>query len=418
MSDIVSLTTRKMMDNDMFNVPMDIAGRSPMIMDGVSSHMSANSVVQSDLLHLNNQNQFMIGLPVLPTLQGETLNCFRPDLQTNTRLGIVGSDELISRSSSLGQACPIGNTEGQQQFTEVATISASTLATLLGTKGGLHENLDNLAISATSIFPTFVSSDCSNTSNGSFATSVNCPYDGVLSDMTRKWDFDKFLSHPELIGKTSLRTGFHPFHIIEGTEPNGWMSSSTDTSTVPRPYGSSNELSLTLATSLPSVMCATTAPNQCLERSCSDATHPCLNEVGLGSEQATCNSKELSLSFGSYRPVQFSQVISGSRYLHVIQEILAEILNYSLENLDHLSYSTTRHVQLSSSYAAQRGLSAMRSDEFPDEDGTYSVPVDLVLQKREIEAKKTQLLALLQVVCWFNYLLFVENEPNPINLSF
>lgn len=392
----------------MFNVPMDIAGRNHVVMDGVSSHMSTNSLIQSDLFHLNSQNQFMIGLPVLPMLQGETINGLHADFQMTSRPAIVDSDELVSRNSSLGQACPIGSTNGQEQFNEVTTISASSLATLLATKSGLHENLDNLAISATSVFPsedlrTFVSSDCSNTSNSSLATSVDCPYDGVLSDMTRKWGFDKFLPPPELTGKTTLRTGFQPFHIIGDMDPNGWISSSADTRTVP-PYGSSNELSLSLATSQPSVMCRATAPNQCSERSCSGVTHPCLNEVGLGSEQGSCNSKELSLSFGSYRPAQFSQVISGSRYLHVIQEILAEILNYSLENLDHSIYSTTRtggqaNVQLSSGYAAQRGLSVMGSDEFPDEDGRYAaVPMDPVLQKREVEAKKTQLLALLQVV--------------------
>lgn len=393
----------------MFNVSMDIAGRNHMIMDGVSSHVSTNSLIQSDLFHLNNQNQFMIGLPVLPTLQGETANGLHADLQMTRHLVIADSDELVSRSSSLGQTCPIGNTDGQEQFTEVTTISSPSLATLLATKSGLQENLDNLAISGTSGFHSedlrnFVSSDCSNTSNSSLATSVNCPYDGVPSTVTHKWDFDKFLPPPELTGKVPLRTEFQPFHIMGGLDPNGWISSSADTSTVP-PHGSSNELSLSLATSQPSVICGATAPNQCTERSCSVVTHPCLNEVGLGSEQASCNSKELSLNFGSYRPAQFSQVISGSPYLHVIQEILAEILSYSLENLDHSSYSASRtagaqaNMHSSSGYPTQRGLSVTGSDDFPDEDGRYDVPMDPVLQKREVEAKKTQLLALLQVVC-------------------
>ena len=388
----------------MFNVSMDIAGRNHMIMDGISSHVSTSSLIQSDLFHLNNQNHFMIGIPVLPTLQGETITGLHPDLQMTSHLAIADSDELVSRNSSLGRACPVGNTDCQEQFTEVTTVTASSLATLLATKSGLHENLDNLAISATSGFSledlrNFVSSDCSNTSNSSLATSVNRPYNGVPSDLAHKWDFDKFLPAPELTGKTPLRTEFQPFHFL---------LHSVDASTVP-PCGSSSDLSLSLASSQPSVMCGTTALNQHSERSYSGLAHPCLNEVGLGSEQASCNTKELSLSFGSYRPVQFSQMISGSPYLHVIQEILTEILNYSLENLDHSSYSATRttraqaNMQLSSGFPSQRGLSAMDPDDFPEEDGRCAVPKDPVLQKREVEAKKTQLLALLQVVCSFYY---------------
>lgn len=388
-----SLVSPCMMENDIFNMPIDMAERNPIVINGISLHTSSNSLVQSSTFDLNNQNQIMSGYPVIPALQGEPISA-----------GFVDSDALVSRSMPLGRnavrdhslmsSLSISNTEFQGHFMGGTPISATTLATLLASRSGLHEDLNDITVSAPSAFPlevlrTYGSNDCSNTSNSSFETAVNCGYDGVHGDMNSKWNFNKFLAPLELAGKPSERTRYQPMQFIGNLDPNGWDSSNNANMTSDHPYSSKfcNELSLSLAMAQPSIIFGTAIPDQCSEISCSGVNHRCLNETGLSSDQTSCNSKELSLSFGSYRPPQFSQVISGSRYLRVIQEILADIANYSLENLDHMSYSTGgigagANILFSSSCPAEMGISVMGSDESTDGDGSED-QMEPVVQRRE-----------------------------------
>ncbi|XP_059657077.1 homeobox protein ATH1 isoform X2 [Cornus florida] len=392
---------------------IDMVGQSPMIMDGFSSHMTSISAAHSSSLDLNHQNQMMACFPIPSVLQGEPINELQAEPHMANRFGIVDCDALIprnvpfgrnvTRDPSVGSYRPIGNSEVQEPFVDGTPISAVSLATLLAARCSSHDNMNYLPTSAPLACPVealkaFVSNDYSDALNSSFVASLNSGYDGMLGDMNSKWGFEKFLAPLEPAGKVPGRPELQPFQFMGNMDPNGWMSSNANVTSDSR-----NELSLSLATCQPSVICGTTIPDQSSEISCSGVTRPSLCERQLGSEQNSCNSKNLSMSFGSYRPVQLSQLLSGSRYLQVIQEILAEIASYSLENVDQINYpanGTGARAEFSfpSSCHAERGYSVMGPDDFPDGDGRFELQMDPVLRGREVEAKKKQLLALLQVV--------------------
>ncbi|KAM3757994.1 hypothetical protein ACB098_01G009100 [Castanea mollissima] len=397
------------MENDLFRVPIDMSSQSSVYISGFQQHTTPNSLVQSDSFDLNRENHIMSGFPVLSELQGGAINGLHPTLHTTNGLGIVDSNALVSllgrnvvRESSLSSSRLTSNTEFHEQLAGGNPISAASLATFLSTRSGLQDNLNNLAMPTPSICPleflgTYASNGCSNGLNSSFTTSVNCGYDEVLGQTNTKY------SAPlELGGKFQVRTVLQPYSSTGNPGANGCMSSSSGNLTANRPYSSTNfnnELSLTLATSEPSVLSGINIPDRCSEMGVSGVTRHCLNEKRLSSEQTSCNSKELSVSFGSYKPTRFSQAILGSRYLRVIQEILVQIANYSLENLDHMSYSNGRNgtcsnMPFSSNCSAERWMSST----VPDVDGGFEPEMESTLRRRAIEAKKTQLLNLLQLV--------------------
>lgn len=399
----------------MFNSSMDIASRNSVIIDGIP-----NSLPGSSSFDFINQNPALAGFAPLLALQGEPISDIHANVHITNNSRVFDSDELVTslrrnamRDASLGSSCPVDNVDFQEQMEEGTSISSTSLATLLAARSGLQENLDNLAISVPSIYPleafrSHIANDCSNDLNSSFETSVSCGYDEVLGNVNGKWNFQK--SHaPPFGGKTPLRTAFQPYSPIANLHPNGWISSNDADPTVDH-YGSSkyhNELSLSLATSQTAITGGTNIPDQCSEVGFSGATHRCLNATRLCSEQASCNSKELSLSFGSHGPAQFSQFISGSKYLRAIQEILAQIASYSLENLDNMSYltgeRTGENTSFSSSFIAGRGRASTNSHEFPNFDGSLKVQRNSSVRRQAVAAKKTQLLTLLQAVFWFTF---------------
>ncbi|CAN0882050.1 Homeobox protein ATH1 [Linum grandiflorum] len=128
----------------------------------------------------------------------------------------------------------------------------------------------------------------------------------------------------------------------------------------------SNELSLTLATSQNSVI------------------NNAASAAAVYEDQTCCSSKQLSLDCSS-------QVVSGSKYLNVIQEILTQIANCSLENI-HTSRAQTSWLP------ADKGGEAMRSEEEEHHQVGFEIQIDPALQKRALQAKKVQLLGLLQMV--------------------
>ncbi|KAF5468014.1 hypothetical protein F2P56_012209 [Juglans regia] len=398
-----------MMENNLCIVPTDMGSRSPVVIDGFLPRTTSNTLMQYNSFDLNNQNHIMTGFPVLSGLQGEPMNGLHTNLHTPNVERVVDSNALVTllgrnaaRDASLCNSRLTGNTQFQDQAAGGAAIAAASHATFLAAKFGLQENLNNLAILAPSICPldvlgTYASNGCSN---ASFATSLSCGYEDVLGNANTKWD-TKYPTPLELVGKSPVRAEPQPYSSTASIIPDGWMSSHSGNVMANAPCSSSNfnnELSLTLATSEPSVLNEINIPDQCSEMGMSGVTRHCLNETTLSSEQ-TCNSKELSVSFGSHRSPEFSQVILGSRYLHAIQEILAQIANYSLENLDHMSYPTAwneagSNIPFTSSFPAERWMSST----VPDVDGGLELQMEFTLQRRTVEAKKTQLLTLLQVV--------------------
>lgn len=395
----------------MLDVTMDVMSRGSEVIDGDSPHTTMNSLVQSCPFDLNDQNLIM-AVPLPSTMQGpingDVTNC----------AGIVVPNTFftchrrnIMRDASLGCSSATGNSEFQEP-----PISAASVATFLAARDGLQENLNNLAISMPPIYSSEVLADYSpngysSTSNYLLAPSINCGYEEVIgNNVSSQWDIHKYPSASEIGEKTSVRTEFQPYSSLGNIDPSEWISSNgASVATVDHSYRSSkfsNELSLTLATSQPSVIGGINIPGQCSEMTRSGVAHNSLNGTRFPSEQTSCGSEELSLSFGSDGSPQFSQVILGSRYLCVVQEILAQIANYSLENLDiQASYSIAGvNTPFSSNFPAERGTSPLS----PQLNDRLEVQIDPALQKRVVERKKAKLLALLQMVCLLSRLAGLE----------
>ncbi|KAK4401215.1 Homeobox protein A [Sesamum angolense] len=148
----------------------------------------------------------------------------------------------------------------------------------------------------------------------------------------------------------------------------------------------SNELSLSLATSEPSVVHGSSILEQCSESS-SGLTSYLLHNTHVLSEHASHSGSDISLSFGSYKPLHLSPLLSGSRFVHAMQEILAEIAGYALENIEQTSYSGNR---------IGDGVNVSFSSSL-DGENTFMYQNN-ILQERTAESKKKHLLALLQVV--------------------
>ncbi|XP_008220456.1 PREDICTED: homeobox protein ATH1 [Prunus mume] len=378
-----------MMDNQMYNVPTDLTARNSVVMDGIVPHTTMNSLVQSYSFDLNHQNHGMALVPVLSSFPGEPVMHSHSEFNGTNGAGIVESNPFVTsqRRHNVRDSSFISSSFADNTVFEATPHSAASLATLLAAKGSLQENLNNLAISGTPVSSSeaYTSNDCSNNSNSLFATSMNCGYDEILGSISSQWEINKYAAPSELGERTSVRTGFQPFSPTGNLDPNGWLSSNGENVMTYHSYSSckfSNELALTLATSSPAIVGGVDIRNQCSDIGSSGMAHPSLNQSRFGSsEQNSCNSEELSLSFGSYKPPQLSQVICGSRYLHVVQEILFDIASYSLENLDQSSFSSARIMS-----------------ENADSDGRFEVHKDPALQKQEIKTKKSKLLTLLQML--------------------
>ncbi|XWS70259.1 hypothetical protein CRYUN_Cryun03dG0033200 [Craigia yunnanensis] len=394
------------MENDMFSIPRAMVSRNSVVIDGIPSQTIPNSIVDSNLFNHINQNQTLAGFPVPPSVQGEFISDLCADLHITTPARFFDSNALVASvernvvsDGSLGSSCSEDNIQFHEQFMGRTSISSTPTA-----RCGLQENLNELAIVAPSIYPqdfrTHSSTECSDGINSTMVTSVNCVFNEAFGNMKSKWDFEKFPAPLELVGKTPLKTAVQPYSSIGCPDPNGWLASNGVNVSMDYPCGSCkhiNELSLGLATSLPAVISGNNIPNQS-EINCSGALQCCLNTTRLGSDKTSCNAKELSLSSGSDGPVHISHLISGSRYLHSVQEIFAQIASYSLENLDQMSIGAGATMLLSSSCLAGRGMALMDPNDLHDIDYNSEVQLEAEVRKRTVEAKKTQLLTLLQVV--------------------
>ncbi|KAM1434659.1 hypothetical protein ACFX2I_042720 [Malus domestica] len=378
-----------MMDNEMYNGRAD--GRSSLVMEGVVPHTTMNSLIQSNSFDLDHQNRMMALIPVLSTFQGEPVVDSDSDLIAANGVSVAEmSPFLISqRRNNVGDSSFVSSSFADSTVFQATPQSSASLAALFAARGSsLQENLNNLAISAMPINSSevYVSNDCSNNSNSLFATAVNCGYDEMLGSINRQWEINKYSALSELGERSSVRTGLQPYSSVGNVDPNGWLSSDGASVMAYNSYSSSkfsNELALTLATSRPLDI-----RKQYPDVGSSGVAQPCLNQTRFASpEQNSSNSEKLSGSYSSCKPPQLSQVICGSRYLHVVQEILSDIANYSLENLDQSSFSSVRLVSESGMSAMDDGL-----------DGRFEVPKEPAVRKQEIKAKKTKLLALLQTL--------------------
>ncbi|XP_057775954.1 homeobox protein ATH1-like [Salvia miltiorrhiza] len=182
---------------------------------------------------------------------------------------------------------------------------------------------------------------------------------------------------PELIGRVVGRASLPPpgqparsCHSREWPvmEQVGFGSHSHESSQY------SNELSLSLVTSRPSALHGHSTPQeQCSEMSCSNGVTSCYSLP----EHTSCSSKNPSSGF---KPLQLPPMLSGSRFLEAMQEILAEIACYALESNEDVGANVSF-----SSIGSSNGI-----------EGDHM----FVFQKQEttLEAKRKHLLALLQMV--------------------
>lgn len=149
---------------------------------------------------------------------------------------------------------------------------------------------------------------------------------------------------------------FEAFAGTTTTRLNEWVSRGEEN--IISSINFRKDLSLSLATSQP----------------CSDIT-----SSHVGSDNTSCSSNSLSLNFNSYKP-QPSPILSGSStFLHAMQQILAQLSYYALQDFDHSTYGLDHDASFSSSSSSR-----------------------LVLQnRRDVESNKKHLLSLLQMVYLF-----------------
>ncbi|XP_077217196.1 uncharacterized protein LOC143851573 isoform X2 [Tasmannia lanceolata] len=305
--------------------------------------------------------------------------------------------------------CLVGNSDLQDHFV------ASSHVNFLASTSGLLENLIVGPISATLASPledlrTFVSNDGCNTSNSSLS---NCSYGrvgggidflapnkdaSVNGQPNSQWGYNEILGYQGLPRKTPMSKVSQSYHVIGSSQPG--LVSNKSSVIENHPYMPqpgcipSNELSLSLAT--------------CQSPFGSRVRHPAHNfglGMGLGLEKTPTNTEELFPGCDSYRSAQFLHMLLRSKYLHVTQEILSEFSCYALQNLNILDHSLdeTSHSEPKMSFSScstGRGTLEMRSDQFSLYYGEIKAQghLKLKVQRRILETKKAELLAMLQVV--------------------
>ncbi|ESQ53858.1 hypothetical protein EUTSA_v10025083mg [Eutrema salsugineum] len=135
-----------------------------------------------------------------------------------------------------------------------------------------------------------------------------------------------------------------------------------------------NELSLSLATDV---------SDECSEISLCAAT----KSTRIASEQASCSSKDISNNV--------SEVIFGSKYLHSVQEILSHFAAYSLEGLENNPHRySSRGTESRAANSAYTNLTEFLDGGFNNSEAGFGS----TSQRQALEAKKTHLLDLLQMV--------------------
>ncbi|KAK1438298.1 hypothetical protein QVD17_04105 [Tagetes erecta] len=300
------------MDNNGFTIPMGIPSDSFIIQDENFQPAAMSSYGQKPFLDQNHN--IMSVFPAIPMIPNEPINVS----------GTTNPTEHFG--SNFPPNCHMD-----------IPISASALASLIASRNGQHESSNHPPFGQSLQVPKSVSP------NNYFPDNYgNFGYDGMLNDMSRKWESNKFFT------PTTERIGFN-------THPSAWISGENNLSA----SSDGNELSLSLAT-------------------CSNISNLSLHgrQLGIVEQASSCNSKNMCLGFDS----NTNRPATSNGYLQMMQEILTEIASYSLGNLDHMSYK-----QIS-------------FDDFSDGNDRFDHQFNPVSKPYGVEDKKKQLLALLEMV--------------------
>ncbi|XP_068647223.1 BEL1-like homeodomain protein 7 isoform X2 [Aristolochia californica] len=348
--------------------------QNSMLIDATSEKIYPDPLVQHGELDLNSQTQIISGYPLLSTFPSDHI------------------DSHIRRDA-LG-TCAIGDNQFPQEFVG-PSMSATSLATLLSSRTGLQETAYAMPASETQLanLRTFISYDSSNASKSNTDFVATKQDMGMNGELSYRWDYHQILGHQELPLKAPYSSVGTSHHV--GTNHSFSYR-------IP-----SNELSLSLASSRPSIVVS----DQCSEISCSGVTQvtskengyadygesqvgsrngwPDMSNNGLGFEQTTSNRKDLLMGCGPYRQASwFLQVPLVAKYLHVAQDILIKIASNALENLKHMDQNEMEMCD---------SMSGSNMCLFSSGEMKYHDQMKLRWQKQGLQTQKAELLAMLQV---------------------
>ncbi|XP_038884788.1 homeobox protein ATH1 isoform X2 [Benincasa hispida] len=306
---------------------------------------------------------------------------------------VVGSPMSTAlQRIDLGDAClsPSGNVEFQNQLAGEIPVTSLFQSTFLAPVNDIRENAKDSAFpdpqfQQLETFRTCILHSSSNASNSSFASSLICEGDESLCNANNKWESDRFHCIQQLSRENPERSDFQTISSMEHLHQNGWMPSNTMNSKL------WNELSLSLATSEPVLSGGTNFLDQYPQLTFSDSNQPCLNSTELASNLNSGSSRDLPLSYGCGSPVHLSRAIAGSRYLSVIQDVLSQIARYPLESSEQACHSTT-------TVGFVPSLDDATIEYGSDVTVRYNSQMEPECQKPSVDAKKSHLLTLLQLI--------------------
>ncbi|GAB2223039.1 hypothetical protein Droror1_Dr00017174 [Drosera rotundifolia] len=349
-------------------------------MEGFPSQEFTDSLIRPTMYDMNDQDSLMVGLPLLTSFQGETMQALHS--HNGESLGstgwLINSDSIIGRGPTM-DFLPAGSSDTlcHRQLHELCLGGAPVVSCSLTAGEGNNFGMPLQQGIPQEYFRDFASNSCATSSSSAALTSLNCGYGGFSDDSNVKWGLNKFPFQPEFCWKS----GFQPIQFSEALNPNGWLPAS-DSMCSNNPCGSSNpsnELSLSLATNGQPVICGASYGAQ-------------------WSDTSSGSGRELSLSFGSSnKSAECSQIILGSRYLHVVQKVLSEVVSYSLGGMDPSSCSFSGLLG-SGANVSQSCIADQQTSSFTGVDGSLDAPVESPFGRQEVEIKKSQLLSLLQMV--------------------
>ncbi|KAL9230379.1 hypothetical protein vseg_005741 [Gypsophila vaccaria] len=322
----------------------------------------------------------------------------RLDLYNHVPVYVEGTSQLLpvreTGSSSYNQAFYDGlihrdSLNHQELCLGGTSFGSGSLSTVLTGRSRPSGDMDYSVVPlqegvASESLRAMYSGSGSYASSSSVPSSLGCGYDILVGDVNNKWDQNRFLTHPQSMNWRTSTSDMEPAQFSEVHDANAWG--------LIRNLTSQNELCLSLATAGPSF-----PGHENIQEQCSDKSYSCVFDGCPSQRRLDQCDKELSLGrASSSQPAQFSQLISGSRYHPVLQQILSEVAGISLDSVAQTSYCVGDMVNSGSNVPYSSGQ--FGPDECHENDGSVEAPAGSSRRKQKLESKKSQLLSLLQVV--------------------
>ncbi|KAJ6813685.1 homeobox protein ATH1-like isoform X2 [Iris pallida] len=363
------------MENNTFTTSLPTTDHNDVLFNAISSSIFSSPFMASGTIDHSSYEQIITGNSLLSTAQeeGSLNNIYIP----NTVGSFPGEMPMSRTMNQFGSSFSDGNSGDTDMGT---SLSAASIVNLMSTGSGSRENLCSTGNSATLALPLNIRSVMSRGNNDSLVsphlTPRNCGY--VTQDGAG------------CLSLGALRTVHPSYHVGESSLPGWNVNNSTlkmdhqDSYCLPR-----YELSLSLGSCQSSVSSMPDIPGHCSEKSCS-------NETIVRHK----DSEELSLYSSLPSAVHFPCSMLGSRYLHVVQQILVEISNSALGASDELDYSLCGARMSFPSGCPSNGVSSiMDFDEHtPCRESELQENIDHLLGTEQSKKENPKLLAMLQMI--------------------